>query len=561
VAAFIFSRFVAGMAKQAAWQNLRGGAASMVGTSLLCLLIAVGIGFRFFENESVMTGIGYAIPVFMLVIAAEILLNFILNLYRPRIPGEVPRPAFDSKMLSLFAAPDNLVRSINEAVNYQFGFDVTSTWGYQLLLRSFAWLIAIGVVSLILLNTMVIVEPHQQAVKLSSGRIVGEVHGAGIMWKLPWPFQSAEVHDVSRVRTLDLTARISRLEKPVERYGNDWEINLWQDKLQGRTNMQMEPFIVGASSLEVDEQFLEDADVLAEGQVQVVAEDVSNKYSLVMCEITLEYRIRSDGDGLKRYLMFAPDIFERRQRLNERERTLTALALDVVNDELSRRSLDDVLALGRVSLAQTLVRQVQAQLDQHDAGVEVVAVNFPSMRPIDGTADDFVDLGYAIQQRLERLADARRTRATTRIYDVGDEANLEPVLQAIAEWERLRRLHGPDAPETIAQRLAVEQMLFEGGGGNALTIALAEKERWVKVLEARTRARRIEGQLPAYRAAPALYRQREVMRVLTARLVNARKYVLGIDPQRFNIDVELRELNPLTNIQDAFLKEGEVPNE
>ena len=126
--AFIFSRFVAGMSKQPAWQNLRGGAGYMVGNALVLLAIAVGIAFRFFDKPDVMEGIAYGLTIYMLLVAAEIVLNFILNLYRPRRPGEVPRPAFDSRVLSLFAAPDSIVRSINEAVNYQFGFDITSSW-------------------------------------------------------------------------------------------------------------------------------------------------------------------------------------------------------------------------------------------------------------------------------------------------------------------------------------------------------------------------------------------------------------------------------------------------
>ena len=158
----------------------------------------------------------------MIALAVEILVNFALNLYRPRIAGQLPRPAFDSKTLSLLAAPDSFVRSINEAINYQFGFDITSSWGYQLLLRSFAWLIALAVAALLLVDTMVIVEPTQQAVRLRQGAIVGEVHDPGLLWKLPWPIESAEVVDVSRIRELSLTF--------------DWKsersVYLWSDELK-----------------------------------------------------------------------------------------------------------------------------------------------------------------------------------------------------------------------------------------------------------------------------------------------------------------------------------------
>ena len=107
----------------------------MVGNTILLSSIAVGLVFRFFDNDAILIWVCWAIPFFMIAVSAEILVNFALNLYRPRIAGQLPRPAFDSKTLSLLAAPDSFVRSINEAINYQFGFDITSSWGYQLLLR------------------------------------------------------------------------------------------------------------------------------------------------------------------------------------------------------------------------------------------------------------------------------------------------------------------------------------------------------------------------------------------------------------------------------------------
>lgn len=555
VAAFIFSRFVAGMAKQPAWQNLRGGAAYMVGTSLLCLTIAIGIGFRFFDNEAVMLGIGYAIPIFTLVLATEIILNFILNLYRPRIPGEVPRPAFDSKTLSLFAAPDNLIRSINEAVNYQFGFDVTSTWGYQLLLRSFAWLIGVGVISMILLSTIVIVEPHQQAVKLSGGRIVGDVHESGIMWKLPWPLQSAEVHDVRRIRTLNLTARKTHINRPLVKWGNLSELNLWSEDLKGKTNIEMIPFIVGASDMMLQEDIVLGPISFSADDLEVPENEMSHNLSLIQSEIVLEYRIKAKG-GLRDYLKFAPDIRQRRKELDERERVLQSLALSVVTDHLSHLSLDEALALGRSerSLSEELKQRIQQVLDDPviQSGIEIVSVNLPLLRPIQGTHDAFEDWGHARQERLIRKNDAQVQVRMAKIGAVGDENLLDDVMRNIEVWERLRREQGSEARATIEQRVMVEQLLMDGGGQTAFEIAIAQNSRWVKVLEARTKASRIRGQIPAYHAAPALYRQREIMRVLSSQLTFARKYVVAIDPSRFSIDLELKELNPILNFADSL---------
>ena len=70
--AFIFSRFVAGMAANPVWANLRGGAGHMVGNALVLLSVAVGIAFQFFENPGVIRGIAIGLAVYMLLVAAEI---------------------------------------------------------------------------------------------------------------------------------------------------------------------------------------------------------------------------------------------------------------------------------------------------------------------------------------------------------------------------------------------------------------------------------------------------------------------------------------------------------
>ena len=89
--------FVAGMAKQKAWADLHAGRPTPWAMRTVLVAIAIGIIFRFLENENVIYVVTWGIPILMGLLAAEVTLNFILNLYRPRIPGEVQRPAFDSR--------------------------------------------------------------------------------------------------------------------------------------------------------------------------------------------------------------------------------------------------------------------------------------------------------------------------------------------------------------------------------------------------------------------------------------------------------------------------------
>ncbi len=525
---FIVSRFVAGMAKQAAWQNLRGGAGYMVGNAIVLLAVAVGIIFRFFDNDQVIGFIAYAIPICMIALALEIVLNFILNLYRPRIAGETPRPAFDSRFLSLLSAPDSIVKSINEAVNYQFGFDITSSWGYQLLLRSFAWLLGFGVLSLIALGTLVVVEPYQQAVKLSGGRIVGDdVYHSGIMWKWPWPFQSAAIEEVSRIRRLPLTAQ--RINPP--------DVDDWSQ--EARTDADIEPFLVGAS--QVAGVPLLDAP-LGDGAVSEdsAGERLGELFSLVDTEITLEYRIKPDG--LLDYLNFSSDIRGRGQRLSMRQRILKVLALREITQQLSRLSMEEVISQGQTDLARQLQNRIQSAFDAAQTGVLVLAVNLPMLRPSGDAGTHFENFAMAKHQRRETVAKMRAEEARSFRILLGELNRRDEILAEFDKWDQLRRDPDVDADSVLEQRLIVERLLAEAGGTLSQGIDSAEAERWVTLMEARAKAFTHQGKLASYRAAPELFMQREIMQVFSRTLATRRKYfVIGVDPDRINLEIEVQE--------------------
>ena len=82
-------------------------------------------------------------PVAMVLIGVEIILNILLGLPPDAPAGEMPRPRSTRACLSFIATPDRLAKSIGEALNYQFGFNVTDSWvlpaGMRLAGRLLAW--------------------------------------------------------------------------------------------------------------------------------------------------------------------------------------------------------------------------------------------------------------------------------------------------------------------------------------------------------------------------------------------------------------------------------------
>jgi len=51
----------------------------------------------------------------------------------------------------------------------------------------------------------------------------------------------------------------------------------------------------------------------------------------------------------------------------------------------------------------------------------------------------------------------------------------------------------------------------------------------------------VQGEQKVYRAAPAIYRQRELMNVLASVLPGKRKFLIGIDPTTLDLDVEIKQ--------------------
>ena len=550
--AFIFSRFVAGMAARPAWANLRGGAGHMVGNALVLLAIAIGIAFRFFEKPAVLEGVAYGLAIYMLLLAAEIVLNFVLNLYRPRRPGEVPRPAFDSRILSLFAAPDSIVRSINEAINYQFGFDITSSWGYQLLLRSAVWLFVFALGSLVALSAIVVVEPGHQAVRLRGGAVVGEVHEGSLFMKWPWPVETVVSMDAARVREISLNGTPRKVG----------EVFLWDPNEEAENPL----FLVAADPLPNEiartvDRLVTDVDAVEDVAGTEIVESgtgsgpqVSNQFALVDADVILRYRVRPGG--LIDFLSFCNGVKPRRSTLDMREQALQELALRVVTQTLSTLSLEDVLSPRGSTLPSTLRGRVQEIFDEAGTGVEVVSIAIPALRPPNEAVTMFEELSIDTQNSQKTLEEARRMADSSLAALVGDADLARSIVDRIRALLALEAEKGRDDPEVLAERVAIQGLLRDSPGMISSFLAAARSLRWQIHMEARRNAAEVLGQVASYAAAPEVYRQRRIMDVFKESLPRLRaKYVLGVDPRRTDLDFEMQEPSQGLDLRD-YLDDG-----
>ena len=555
--AFIFARVVAGMSKQPAWQNLRGGAGFMVSSALVTLASAVGIVFHVFQNPTIIEWMALGIAGFQVALAIEIFLNWTLNLYRPRRANETPRPAFDSRVLGLLAAPDNLVRGINEAVNYQFGFDITSSWGYRLLLRSSGALIGLGALALLILSCIVVVGPGEQAVRLRGGSIAGRVHQGELMWKLPWPFETAEVVDIAQVRALPLQSVNLKVGK----------VNLWGDAPDAEN--QRAAYLVAAPNLAVEVQKDlgngSEADAVLQStsstppldvSSDAAAKGISDRFALVDADLILIWRIQQDG--LLSWLNFASDTKVRRTGIEMREVILREMCRRDVCQYLSTRPLDEVLSPSGAALATALRERIQMTFDREHTGVEVVSVQIPALRPPGEAAALYEELSMDTQNARKVKEEAQRIVNTTMATLLGDARLASQAVDAIEAWRVALREKGENDAQTKAARLVVENIIVSTRGQIATQIKRSRARRWELHLAARKNASQVLGQSGAYHVAPELFMQRKLMETLSQSLSSVRqKYVLGIDPNRIRVDIQMQQPEVGFNLADYVEKKSE----
>jgi len=391
------------------------------------------------------------------------------------------------------------------------------------------------------MSSLVVVEPTQQAVRIRQGEIVGgSVHDPGLMFKLPWPIEDAIIVETTRIRELPLTFT----------WKEDRPVILWTDDINKYSVTRPNPFIVN------DKQ----------GTTESVTDDL---LSLVDVRAVLRYRVAEHG--VLDWLRFGSTEVDRRSRLTQREMALLAISQHALTNYLQKLQLDDVIGPNRGDLSSRATAIVQEALDVQHSGVEVVSVDLPLVSPSGDAAASFEEFSVALQGEARLISAAQGQAQSLLTHTVGDPEMIDDVLQSVARyidardtWDSIRRDANSD-PAIIAK--AYEQvkatstasinMIERGNGSAAAKIRQARIDRWTALMDTWAKASRVSGQTHAFRAAPELYMQRMYMSVLARKLPNIRKYVIGINPERLHLDVELRDINPLLNFADSLESDDE----
>ncbi len=382
--AFVVARYIAGMTKTDHWSTLRGGAAFLMGNFAAIALVGVSLALYSADYRLPLTLAPLIIAAGMVLLGLEIVTSFVFGAYRPRRQGEVPRIAFDSRLLGWLVRPESLGSVVSETINYQFGLEISKTWFYQLIGRALVPMIALCVTLLVALSAVVVVDPAQMAVLTHRGQ-VDRVVGPGLHLKLPWPLGSAEKYDVTRLQTIAVGSETQ--------YTDGLQAVLWTN--QHADDSDREGFLLTAPMQTGNDATRGPISAdLAGGRVQV------------------NYRIAGDNDeeteaNLRRYVNSAVSP----------ERVLRSIVEREVMLYFATHDIDHLLSRGRAEIAdpETGLRpRIQAAADtfgrDEAAGIEgglglyVVHVSLTSVHP---PQDDDVAASFQSQINVEYEADTR----------------------------------------------------------------------------------------------------------------------------------------------------------
>lgn len=516
---FTFARYTAGLAKVPAFANLRAGSSFAVGAALLGLTLAIGKFVHMMGPDVMVRYLRVVFPAFMVVIGVEVFINFLLGVYRPRRAGETPRPAFDSRLLGFAAAPDKIAQSINEAINYQLGFDVTSGWFYKLLSRWALPLLVFGLLIVWGLTSIVIVQPHQRAMILRFGKPVSnEDLPPGAHLKMPWPIDSVYVPEfyskddkgrmkvtdrtATGIRVLDLGTSPPAIKDPI----------LWTNDHAGDEVFQF---------------------VRAAGYDQGQNQDLAD-LAMVSVEVPMHYTV----SDVRKFDELAPP--------DKRDDVLKAVARREMTNYFQRVLLDDVLGGKREQMSRDLKKRIQAAYDKLNqgkgAGVQIVFLGIAGVHPPKDVAAAFESPVMADQRAEANVEDARAYKIGKLAQIVGNVTLAESIIREIDTFERMSQAKG-EAKALEEQELKVQGLIESAGGGAAIALSQARADRWKAHLGMRGTAARHKGQLALYEASPAYYKASRYFEAMKAAMANARVYITSEEIPDLRTDIDLKDKN------------------
>lgn len=428
---FLMGMYAGGMAKEPVWRHIRAGASYMMFSSAATALVILALILGWLGFHRVDLILAYVLAGALGLVAFEVLSNFVMNIYRPRLPNVEVRYAYDSRLLELITSPGGILRTAASTLDYQFGFKVSDTWFYRFLERAIAPILLFQIVAFYLLTTIVIVGPQERVVierfgKPSDG---GRMVGPGLHLKWPWPFEAVNRCEAEQIKWVVVGYQ----------EGSD-QPRLWTvSHFAGESN-----FLVATAK--------ESAAAVTLGEVSREAPPPVN---LLACNLAVQYRVRFFPEDKKKS---DEALYSYLYRVNNPDKLLETLAWRETIRYMASVDFFKVMCTDRAQAGQELKERIQhaadSAVDGQGLGVEILFAGLEGVHP--PVAED-------VGKAFEEVIAAQESKHTTILS--AEAGAIQDVTNA---------LHG--AKSMVAQALAYR---YERG-----VISQAEAQQFAKQLAA-----------------------------------------------------------------------------
>ncbi len=460
---FLLGRFSVTIARLENHRLLRPGASFLLAGAYLCFITALGISGVKADFPRVDFHVAHAWCALLGLMAAEMLVTLLLEIYRPRVKGRVARPVYDSRIVGLLAQPEGLFTTAAQALDYQFGFKVSETWFFQLLQKNLPFLVLAQLAVLLLSTCVVFIDAGEQGVLERFGKPVGVLE-PGAHVKLPWLADRIYLYRTDQIQTFNVG------------FTPDAQSEQTRTILWSTSHAQEENFLVGnRETATVKNENADARDTLKAPPVSLITVSIPVQFQITN---VLAWAYTNSGP--------------------------TDLLQDLATREVVRFlagvDLNDVMSHARLEAAQELRSRIQAAVDEYHLGARIIFVGLQDIHPPVKVAGDYEKVVGAEQTKLAKILDAQAMAIRT---------------NALAGAQAFTMTNVADATR---QRLSVS---------------------------AYAHAALFTNQIPAFAAAPSVYRQRKYFQAFADATAGARKYILLAtntqDVVVFDLEDKIRE--------------------
>ncbi len=416
-----------------------------------------------------------------LALAAELVINVVIDFYRPRgLALEADKPVLESRLLALLTEPGGIARNMAASLDYQFGFRISEAGFYRFLEKSLLPLGLLLAAAMWLTTCIVVIDKQEQGIHERFGRVVDQQPlPPGLYAKLPWPLARLYTYPVKRVQQLAIGYKTGHGEgeqqpptdgAPEEMGDLTGRVIVW-DKSH---NLEEFSFVVASQPDAAEDPGVGTA-TLDSGKVPVST-------TFMAASMPLFFKV----DNLYDYAY-------RHRAAND---TLVRLATRELAAYCAKIDFFELLTRRRSEAADQLRLSIQAAADELQLGVEIVFVGLHGVHPP-------VKVGKAFNQVVS---------ASEEMHTIVLQAEKQAV-SAVTRAE-----------------------------GEAVSIrARADSYQYDRIQVARAEGERFHQQLQAFEASPALFPLRSYLDVLEVEGRDIRKYVVAKKSAREVIILNLEE--------------------